>query len=63
MITNSNPAIVLPGIQNKMTAELYGLSTDTKPTAEVPNGSVCIEIDTGAFFFFDEISKTWAEKE
>ena len=46
-----------------MTAELYGLSTDTKPTAEVPNGSVFIEIDTGAFFFFDEISQTWAEKE
>ena len=59
MITNANPAVVLPGIQNVMTAELYGLSTDTKPTLEIPNGSVFIEIDTGNVFFFNGSTNVW----
>lgn len=59
MITNANPAVVLPGIQNVMTAELYGLSTDTKPTLEIPNGSVFIEIDTGNVLFFNGSTSTW----
>lgn len=59
MITNANPAVILPGIQNVMTAELYGLSTDVKPTSEIPNGSVFIEIDTGSVFFFNGSTNAW----
>ena len=36
------------------------LSTDAKPT-NVPNGSTCIEINTGKAFLFNETGKTWVE--
>lgn len=46
-----------------ISAELRGLSTDTKPTEidgkEISNGSVFIEIDTQKIFFFDGTSKEW----
>ena len=61
MITNANPGVVLSGIPNKMTAELYGLSTDTKPVADVPNGSAFIEIDTGKVFIFNGTANTWRQ--
>lgn len=48
-----------------ISAELRGLSTDTKPTEisgkKIDNGSVFIEIDTGAIFMYDLQSKTWKE--
>ncbi len=40
--------------------ELRGLSTDTKPT-DVGNGSIYIEIDTGAMYMFDAQNKEWKE--
>lgn len=61
MITNANPGVVVSGIPNTMTAELYGLSTDTKPVTDVPNGSVFIEIDTGKVYIFNGAAKTWPE--
>lgn len=49
----------------KITGELRGLSTDTKPTEIdekiIDNGSVFIEIDTGNIFFYDLDSETWKE--
>lgn len=36
------------------------LSTDSKP-ADVPNGSTCIEINTGKKYLFDEGQKSWNE--
>lgn len=48
-----------------ISAELRGLSTDTKPTTidgkDIANGSVFIEIDTQKISFFDETSKEWKE--
>lgn len=41
--------------------EFSGLSTDTKPTSSIATGSVFIEVDTGAAFFFDEESGEWIE--
>lgn len=61
MITNASPAVVLPNIPNVMIAELYGLSTDSKPTQEVPNGSAFVEIDTGKVFFFNSVSHMWID--
>ena len=37
---------------------VYCLSTDTKPT-NVPNGSECIEMDTGAKYLYDADTSTW----
>ena len=39
----------------------YGLSTDTKPTKNVINGAIFIEINTGKAFFFDRANTTWLE--
>ena len=49
----------------KMEAELRGLSTDEKPTtikgALVDNGSVFIEIDTGKVYMYDLENQQWKE--
>lgn len=37
------------------------LSTDTKPTLNIANGSQMIEMDTSKAFFFDESSSEWLE--
>lgn len=39
--------------------EYVGKSTDEKPVEAVPNASVFYEMDTGAFFMFDQDTKTW----
>jgi hypothetical protein len=39
--------------------EIYGLSTDTKPTKKIHNGEKFIEMDTGNLFVFDEEAATW----
>jgi len=48
-----------------VSAELRGLSTDTKPTKignkVIDNGSVFIEIDTGKIFFYDLENEQWKE--
>lgn len=49
---------------NRLPAEIRGLSTDEKPIDEIEgigidNGSVFLEIDTGDVYFFDADSKTW----
>lgn len=38
-----------------------GLSTDTKPTANIPNGSRFLEMDTGKVYMFDQTNLTWLE--
>lgn len=43
------------------TVEYRGLSTDTKPTENVVNGSSFIEIDTGKVYLFDADGGTWNE--
>lgn len=44
--------------------EFYGLSTDEKPKyddsgAEIPNGSIFLEMDTLNVFFYDTVQNTW----
>ena len=44
-------------------ADTYnGLSTDTKPTAEVRNGDRFVEMDTGKFYMFDAENEQWIEQ-
>ena len=41
---------------------MFGLSTDTKPTgADVVNGSVFIEMNTGKIYFYSKTDTTWYE--
>ena len=43
-------------------AEFSGLSTDEKPvTTDLATGSVFLEVDTGAAFFYDEEGGDWVE--
>lgn len=37
----------------------FGLSTDTKPIALVPNGSMFICMDTKEIYLFDKANATW----
>ena len=46
---------------NKYAYDVRCRSTDTKPTEGIPNGSTCIEIDTGKLFLFDATSGEWCD--
>lgn len=50
-------------IQADGSVKYYGvgvcLSTDTKPTEELVNGSQLLEMDTGTPYFFDEENGEW----
>lgn len=37
------------------------LSTDTKPTVDVANGSLLLEMDTGKIYAFNRDSAVWIE--
>ena len=41
--------------------EVFCLSTDTKPTDGIGNGSLLIEMDTQKVYAFDEENVTWRE--
>lgn len=42
--------------------EYRGLSTDTKPTVHVPNGSTFYEFDTVEVYVFNENTQTWVKQ-
>lgn len=42
------------------TKEVYCLSTDNKPST-LPNGSICVEMDTGKIYLYDEANAQWIE--
>ena len=50
MISITREAINMKGGNNAI-LELRGLSTDTKPTENIDNGSIFIEIDTSKIYF------------
>lgn len=37
------------------------LSTDTKPTDGIANGSLCLEMDSGKVYAFNETGSEWVE--
>lgn len=41
--------------------EYVCLSTDTKPTDGIVNGSICIEMNTKKVYIFDETNAQWRE--
>ena len=46
----------------KKRVEIYGLSTDEKPTNHVHNADIFYEMDTQKVFLYDESNATWLEQ-
>lgn len=51
-----------PRFDGKAYQEGYCLSTDTKPTDNIGNGSILAEIDTGDVYFFNETAGAWVKQ-
>lgn len=47
---------------DNLIVEYDGLSTDTKPTDDVRNGCVFVEMDTGSIYLYDEENGEWIEQ-
>ena len=48
--------------ENKKYSEMFGLSTDTKPTSGLVTGSKFTEVNTGDEYLFDETGDgTWTK--
>lgn len=58
MITPDNTAQFISGKWIRPVT-LWGNSTDSKPTVDVANGSVFIEMDTSTVYTFDYTSGEW----
>lgn len=48
-------------VVNTQPPTYYGLSTETKPTTNVENGSSFVEMDTGKLYFYDTAGEQWIE--
>lgn len=49
----------VPAGNNKRYQELFGLSSDTKPTDHIATGSSFWEVDTQKLYMFNETSNSW----
>lgn len=47
---------------NKRYIEAAGLSTDSKPTADIVTGSVFVEVNTGDGYLFNEAASAWVKQ-
>lgn len=47
--------------QEKVLVEAACLSTDSKPTDGIANGSICLEMDTGKVYAYNEAGEAWVE--
>ena len=57
---NKQTVVVENGV-TKYLADIFCNSTDTKPTANLVNGSKLTEVDTGKSFLYDEANTEWVE--
>ena len=57
MVTYSD--VTPTAVVGKNKVKIECLSTDSKPTTGIANGSVLIEMDTSNIYFFDEANATW----
>lgn len=46
---------------DKVLIEAVCLSSDTKPTVGIANGSMCLEMNTGKIYVFNEAGSAWVE--
>lgn len=61
MAIRTTNAVTIDFENNKVIANLYGTSEDTKPTAGYANGATFLEVDTGKIYLFNEDSSEWVE--
>ena len=61
MAIRTTNAVTIDFQNNKIIANLYGTSEDTKPTSGYANGSTFLEVDTGKIYLFNEDSSEWVE--
>lgn len=47
---------------SKKYVEIYGTSSESKPTENIVTGSVFVEVNTGKVFLFNEDSSAWVEQ-
>lgn len=47
--------------KEKSAKDYVCVSTDAKPTDGITNGSMCLEMDTGKIYAFNEAASTWIE--
>lgn len=59
ILANGASTVVYPDGKTVIAREIYGLSSDTKPTKSVNNSDVFFEMDTGKLYVFDETNATW----
>lgn len=45
----------------QMLGDYVCLSSDSKPTTGIANGSILMEMDTGKLYLFDEANSQWRE--
>lgn len=48
-------------VDGKKYVEIYGTSSESKPTDGIVTGSVFVEVNTGKVFLFNEDSSSWVE--
>jgi hypothetical protein len=55
-------------VEEKLTADgkyirtYFGTSSETKPTADLADGSVFVEVDTGKAYLYNETASAWVEQ-
>lgn len=54
--------VFVPYFDGKAHQEIFGLSTETKPTDGVAMGSSFTEVNTGKIYLFNEVSGQWVEQ-
>ena len=60
VIKSINVASV-PAEDAKNYVEAACLSTDSKPTDGIANGSICLEMNTGKVYAYNEAGEAWVE--
>lgn len=58
--TNSKITISSNGTVLRI-SDLFGTSSDTKPSSGYANGSTFTEVDTGDIYLFDESAGEWVQ--
>ena len=60
-VIKSIPMTSVPAEEAANYIEAACLSTDTKPTDGIANGSLCLEMDSGDFYGFDADAGDWQQ--
>ena len=61
MAIRATNAVIVDFENNKQIANLFGTSSDSKPTTGYANGSTFLEVDTGKIYLFNESTSSWVE--